>query len=174
MFAIDTGDCDIMFGVEWLCTLGLITMDLRKLTIKIQQDGHRYQFQGITSNSLEIINSHQMEKLLKKGHSNIISQLHSIQVVKNLSSTIHPNLQCFLSQHQYIFNNPQGLPPSHGAHDHSIRLVPSSPPPNVFPYRHPFDQKNEIEKIVRELLTTCVIRPSTSPYFSPTVVVLKK
>jgi hypothetical protein len=34
--------------------------------------------------------------------------------------------------------------------------------------------KNEIEKIVQELLEADVIRPSTSPYSSPIVMVLKK
>jgi hypothetical protein len=56
-----------------------------------------------------------------------------------------------------IFDNPQGLPPSHGPHDHSIPLVPGSLPPNVLPYHHPFSQKNEIEKIVQELLVVGVI-----------------
>jgi hypothetical protein len=47
-------------------------------------------------------------------------------------------------------------------------------PPNVHPYHHPFAQKNEIEKIVQELLEAGVIHPSTSPYSSPVVMVLKK
>jgi hypothetical protein len=53
-------------------------------------------------------------------------------------------------------------------------LVPGSFPPNVRPYRHPFAQKNEIDKIVQELLKAGVIRPITSPYSSPMVMVLKK
>jgi hypothetical protein len=83
-------------------------------------------------------------------------------------------MQFILSKHQSIFETPQGLPPSHGAHDHSIPLIPGSLPPNVHPYHHPFSQKNEIEKIVQELLVVGVIFPSTSPYSSPIVMVLKK
>jgi hypothetical protein len=73
-----------------------------------------------------------------------------------------------------VFCTPQGLPPSHGVHDHSIPLVPGSLPPNIRPYRHPFSQKNEIEKMVHELLNAGVIRPSMSPYSSLVVMVLKK
>jgi len=73
-----------------------------------------------------------------------------------------------------VFSTPQGLPPSRGVHDHSIPLVPGSLPPNIRPYRHPFFQKNEIEKMVQELLNRSVICPSTSPYYSPMVMVLKK
>jgi hypothetical protein len=55
-----------------------------------------------------------------------------------------------------------------------IPLVPGSIPPNIRPYRHPFYQKNEIEKMVQELLNAGVILPSTSHYSSPMVMVLKK
>jgi hypothetical protein len=84
------------------------------------------------------------------------------------------DLQALLSKHKTVFYTPQGLSPSRGVHDHSIPLVPGSLPPNIRPYRHPFAQKNEIEKMVQELLTVRVIHPSTSPYSSPVVMVLKK
>ena len=53
----------------------------------------------------------------------------------------------------FVFSTPQGLPPSRGVHDHSIPLIPRSLPPNIRPYRQPFSQKNEIEKIVQALPT---------------------
>jgi hypothetical protein len=112
-----------------------------------------------------------MEKLLKKVHSCIISQLHSIQAVE--TPYVHPTLQSILSQHHTIFQTPRGLPPSHDEHDHYIPLILGSIPPNSLPYRHPFAQKNEIEKIVQEFLEVRVISPSTSPYSSPVVIVLK-
>jgi hypothetical protein len=42
------------------------------------------------------------------------------------------------------------------------------------PYDHPFSQKNEIEKMVQELLNMGVIHPIMSPYSSPVVMVMKK
>jgi hypothetical protein len=87
---------------------------------------------------------------------------------------LHPDLQSILSQHQNIFNTPHGLPPSCGIHDHSNPLVPGSLTPNVFPYHHPFAKKNEIDKIVQELLEEGVIHPSTNPCSSPVVMVLNK
>jgi hypothetical protein len=100
------------------------------------------------------------------------AQLHSIQVVE--TSLVHLDIQDILSLHHTIFQTPQGLPPSHDDHDHSIPLISGSIPPNVFPYHHPFVQKNEIEKIVQELLGVGFIHPSTSPYYPPVVMVLKK
>ena len=121
-------------------------MDFKELTMQFDQEGHQYNFQGIIVSSPEIISSHRMEKLLKKGHSGVIAQLHAIQAIE--TPLVPQDLQALLSKNQMVFSTPQGLPPSRGVHDHSIPLVPESLPPNIRPYRHPFSQKNEIEKMV--------------------------
>jgi hypothetical protein len=113
-----------------------------------------------------------MEKMLEKGHSAIIPQLHALQATETLF--VSQDLQSILSKHQVVFSTLRGLSPSHGVHDHSIPLVPEILPPNICPYRHPFSQKNEIEKIVQELLNTGVICPSMIPYSSTVVMVLQK
>jgi hypothetical protein len=84
------------------------------------------------------------------------------------------DLQAILSKHQVVFSTPQGLPPLWGVHDHSIPFVLEILPPNIFLYNHPFSQENEIEKMVQELLNASFIHPSTSPFSSPVVMVLKK
>jgi hypothetical protein len=142
MFSIDMGSCDIVLGAKWLRTLGPIIIDFKELTMQFDQEGHQYKFQGIISGSPDIISSHCMEKLLKKGHSRVISQLHAIQATKTPS--VPQYLQSILYKHQLVFSTPQGLPPSYGVHDHSIPLVPRILPPNKCLYRHPFSQKTEI------------------------------
>ena len=115
-----------------------------------------------------------MEKLLKKGYSGIIAQFNAIQVLDSQTQEVHADLQLVLNKHQQVFEIPKNLPPSRGEHDHGIPLILGSQPPNVHPYRHPFSQKNEIEKIIHELLEAGFIRPNTIPYSSPVVMVLKK
>ena len=79
MFSINMGSCDIVLGVESLCTLETITMDFKELYMSFVKDSHTHLLQGIKENPRDIINSHHMENLLKKGHSDIIVQLHVIQ-----------------------------------------------------------------------------------------------
>jgi hypothetical protein len=83
-------------------------------------------------------------------------------------------MKIILSKNPLIFETPQVLSPYHGAHDHFIALIVDNLPPNVCPYHHPFSQKNDIEDIVQELLVSSVIHPSTNPYSSLVIMVLKK
>jgi hypothetical protein len=105
MFVIDMGGCDIVLGADWLRTLGPILMDFKDLTMQFDQEGHQYKFQGITVGSPEIISSHCMEKLLKKGHSGVITQLHVIQATETPS--VPQDLEAILSKHQLVFSTPK-------------------------------------------------------------------
>jgi hypothetical protein len=85
MFSISMSGCDIVLGVEWICTLRPITMDYQELYMSFTQDANPYTLQGPQLGSLEIISSHKMEKLLKKFHCGVISQFNSIHVTKHES-----------------------------------------------------------------------------------------
>jgi hypothetical protein len=80
-------------------------MDFKELTMQFDQEGQQYEFQGITVGSLDIISSHRMEKLLKKGHYGIISQLHAIQAIEPPS--VPQDLQSILCKHPVVFTLPR-------------------------------------------------------------------
>ena len=82
-------------------------------------------------------------------------------------------LQPLITQYQQIFDSPKGLPSSRG-HEHSIVLKTGSDPVGVRPYRYPQNQKDEIERLITEMLTAGIIQPSTSPFSSPVLLVKKK
>jgi hypothetical protein len=48
-------------------------MDFKELYMSFIKEGKKHTLKGITSSSLEIITSHHMEKLLKKGHLGVIA-----------------------------------------------------------------------------------------------------
>ena len=78
-----------------------------------------------------------------------------------------------LVEYEDLFIKPQSLPPT-WMHDHSINLKPHTEAVNIRTYRYPPIQKNEIEKMVREMLQQSIIRPSQSPFASPILLVKKK
>lgn len=61
---------------------------------------------------------------------------------------ILPDIEVLLQQHSDVFDEPMGLPAVR-SHDHAIILKEDTSPISVRPYRYPFFQKEEIEKIVR-------------------------
>nr|CAD1821648.1 unnamed protein product [Ananas comosus var. bracteatus] len=92
---------------------------------------------------------------------------------KQVSELFSQQLQLLLKEYADLFAEPQGLPPVR-IFDHKIPIKEGVEPINVRPYRYPTYQKAEIEKLVQEMLTQGIIRPSNSPYSSPVVLVKKK
>lgn len=68
---------------------------------------------------------------------------------------------------------PAELPP-HRVKDHCIIFQDGIAPISAQPYKYPHFFKNEIERLVGEMLATSIIQPSTSPFSSPVLLVKKK
>ncbi|KAJ4956903.1 hypothetical protein NE237_013686 [Protea cynaroides] len=83
------------------------------------------------------------------------------------------DLQQPLSSFDSVFEKPSGFPPPR-QQDHTIYLEAGSQPVNVHPYRYPYFQKAEIERLVAEMLHEGIIRLSISPFSSPVLLVKKK
>jgi hypothetical protein len=71
-----------------------------------------------------------------------------------------------------IFATPNGLPP-HRRHDHRIHLLPGKAPVAVRPYRYPQLLKDEVERQCADMLAQGTIRPSSSPFSAPVLLVKK-
>jgi hypothetical protein len=68
---------------------------------------------------------------------------------------------------------PPRRPPNRGF-EHTIELEEGTKPMITPPYHYPRRFKDETEKAIKELLVMGHIRPSSSPFASSVVLVLKK
>ena len=79
----------------------------------------------------------------------------------------------WIKKYPSVFRDIRGLSPKR-SHDHKIPLLLGSGPVRMKPYRYPYYQKQEIEKMVEEMLKQGIIQVSRSPYSSPVLLVRKQ
>ena len=116
-----------------------------------------------------------MEALTGKEFLNLQGTGFFFQIIPANTNKLNeypPDLICLINEFCHVFQPPSGLPPKQ-THDHQIPLEPNTKPVSVKPYRYPYYQKNEIEKMVKELLQAGLVRPSSSPFSSPVLLVKK-
>lgn len=121
---------------------------------------------------IEPIPSKQLQKLVA---SDGIASLYKLTAEHSMSSvtTTPGSITDLLHQFEEVFQEPTELP-SRRDFDHQIHLLPGSAPVNVRLYRYPHFQKNDIERLVQDMLQHDIIRPSQSPFSSPVLLVKTK
>lgn len=91
----------------------------------------------------------------------------------SLTGEMEYDIEALQQKFSSIFAETTSLPPSQTS-DHQIPLQPNTGPISVRPYRYGHIQKDEIERLVAEILSAGIIRPSSSPFSSPVLLVRKK
>lgn len=99
--------------------------------------------------------------------------LEQFGVSETLPLATRNDLTLVLSSFPSVSAPSAGLPPNRHC-DHQIVLQPGSQPVSVRPYRYNHLQKDEMERLVAEMIAAGIIRPSSSPYSSPVLLVRKK
>lgn len=160
--------CQAVLGVQWLETLGSIETNYKELTMGFIKDGQRYTLQGLRRSELEALNNKQIQHLEGDGYF--------LQITLCAKPTpdvlFNEEVASLLQQYDKVFSDSSMLLPQRN-HDHAIPLQDNCGPVSIRPYRYPHYQKEEIEKMVKELLTSGLIRPSKSPFSSPVLLVQK-
>jgi len=145
------GCFDFILGVDFLETLDTIQWNFRALTLSFQRQGRRIHWQGVRATQQPA------------------PQQLAVAVVDTAQQ---PLMDVLLQQHGAIFDEPTGLPPAR-PYDHRIHLLPGTAPVAVRPYRYAQLQKDELERQCEAMLTQGIIRPSTSPFSAPVLLVRK-
>jgi len=118
--------------------------DIKLQTITFWRDDHRVRWHGVGATAPPML-----------------SALATVDLLERL-----------LQEFSDLFAEPTGLPPQRHL-DHRIHLVPDTAPVAVRPYCYPQLLKDEIERQCQEMLHQGIIRPSTSAFSSPVLLVRK-
>ncbi|GAU12466.1 hypothetical protein TSUD_229990, partial [Trifolium subterraneum] len=171
----ELGGIDIVLGMEWLKTLGDMIVNWRKQTMSFWSEKRWVTLQGISGQEKSSV---ALQSILSKPKLTDQEVLWGLDIqekkeLHGLTKQQQLELNKVLVQFEGVFKEPTGLPPRRDK-EHAINLVEGHGTVNVRPYRYPHHHKNEIEKQVQEMLSAGIIRPSTSSFSSPVILVKKK
>lgn len=113
-------------------------------------------------------------KIMKEGGGDdgYLMEFGEMTLIAHLPPLLAQEVQEVLEEFKEICEEKRKLPPNRFK-DYAIQIKPGEKPPNLRPYCYLHSQKNEIEKLVNEMLLTRIMRPSCNPY-SSLVLLLKK
>nr|GEY90443.1 gypsy/Ty3 retroelement polyprotein [Tanacetum cinerariifolium] len=142
------GGCNMVLGIQWLSTLGDINCKFKNLTMKSNYRGKKIVLRGSQLGSLQWIQGKQVitEGQWKQAQlASMIVYVYPAQLMKIQGEAVRIfddklTLKQLLSTYEDVFAMPTEFPPPR-SHDHTITLLPNTPPVTVTPYRLPPNQK---------------------------------
>lgn len=154
-----------------------VTTNYITKTISFTQNNQIISLQGIQSEAPDSITTSQLNHFISKDSidNSFLCFVSHEQPIKKDIDTMESDtrLQQILTEFHIIFQTPSTLPPIR-SHDHKIPLQQPDTIIKVKPYRYPHFQKNEIEKLLQDMFSKGFIRPSSSSFSSPVLLIKKK
>ena len=164
----------MVLGVDWLAMFSPMEFDFKGLSVRLKKGKQQVELKGEGNQvHLRLIKGSRLHKWARKQAYGILAQLKIITDEVPDTEIITLEMERVLQEFENVFKEPQGLPPER-SHDHSITLKEGSKPFQIKPYRCPYVQKTEIEKLVQEMLGNGIIQLSNSPFASLVLLVQKK
>lgn len=166
---------DAILGVNWMKQVSPVVFDFCNGSILVTLQGQKVELKHCSKPSrVEVVNAEDKRRWVHKDDCCFLIQVKAVETPPSTPDLITPPaIQQVLDDYTDVFSEPTGLPPKR-THDHKIPLKPDSNPVNNNPYKCPYVHKQEIEKIVKEMLKSGIVRHSSSPFASPVLLVKKK
>ncbi|TYK21518.1 Ty3/gypsy retrotransposon protein [Cucumis melo var. makuwa] len=176
---LELGGVDVILGMQWLYSLGVTICDWKNLTLTFYDNEKQICIKGNPSLTKARVSLKNLVKTWEEHDHGYLIECRPIEVVelktfhKEEKEETEEKLIPILNQFSDVFEWLEKLPPRRSI-EHQIHLKEGTNPVNVRPYRYAYHQKEEMEKLVNEMLVSGIIRPSASPYSSPVLLVKKK
>ncbi|KAL4026028.1 hypothetical protein IC575_014435 [Cucumis melo] len=179
---LELSGIDIILGMQWLHSLGVTTVDWKNLLLTFSVEGKSIKIQGDPSLTKARVSLENMIKAWGVEDEGFLVECRAVELVTPANNDCYmahmeieadSSLSTVLKQFEDVFEWPEKLPPRREI-EHQIHLKQGTDPINMRPYRYGFQHKEEIEKLVKEMLESEVIRPSISHFSSPVLLVKKK
>ncbi|XP_050942550.1 uncharacterized protein LOC127149991 [Cucumis melo] len=178
---LELGNIDMVLGMQWLQKQGAMTVDWKALTMTFVVRDTKVILKGDPSLTRTEISLKVLVKTWQPDDQGFLVNFSAMGIPKEDRELVvtdavedyQPEFAQLQQEFSDVFEMPDGLPPMRRI-DHRIQLKEGTDPINVRPYRYPHAQKNEIERLVNDMLASGIIRPSTSPFSSPVIMVKKK
>ena len=172
---------EVILGRVWLKSLRRVTNDFDAGTLEFVRNGEHIRLKLVPPPTRSVSLRRFASLLALRGEAELFELVQFPQRdtdTEGAASICFPKdlpeeILAVLKSHGKVFGLPSGMPPKR-QFDHKIHLLPESKPVNVRPYRYPYFQKTEIERQVKEMLETGIVRPSHSPFSSPVLLIRKK
>ncbi|XP_010424225.1 PREDICTED: uncharacterized protein LOC104709283 [Camelina sativa] len=148
---IPLGGVDVVLGIQWLQTLGVISWELKELEMSIKYGKQQVMLHGIKPGSVRAMKASKFKKI--KEQEAQISMIYAIEGgsteelrLSNVegSSQLGPKekgVEALLQEFEGVFKEPTELPPFRENHNHKIPLKDGANPVNLRPYRYAVHQK---------------------------------
>ncbi|XP_057418902.1 uncharacterized protein LOC130713120 [Lotus japonicus] len=191
--AILLSSCDLILGMKWLRQWGTISWDFTNLIMEFAMGKEMVKLQAMEEKENKLVSAAKLHHMVGEDKFSYLLQilpcsrevscctlktkgsLDSGLTVQGRDVELQAHEEAILQDYGDVFEEPVELPPFRGIHDHKIILKEGSNPISLRPYRYPPAQKKDvIDKMMKELLESGVIQPSSSPFASPIVIVKKK
>ena len=172
-FSLPLIGIDVVLGMQWLEELGIVVCDWRNLAMMFMWENQVHVLKGVKSQKAHVLS---LEVMPPKGtDGGLPFDLQTLTKDDRACerTKVAPDILRLTEAYAELFQEPNHLPPQREI-EHRIHLKEGTDTVNVRPYRYAHFQKEEIERQVQEMLQIGLIRPSTSPYSSPVLLVKKK